>query len=513
MIPNITTGSRMAGLMIYLVDTRSEQTANVHTSPQLVAASDGGLADQFGHTELSKAGAVQIARQLDTGRRLAGRDPQETNVWHVSLSLHPDERVTQEQWSQIAGEFIADMQLADDPEDVQWVAVHHGTGNGGHDHIHLAVSTTTDAGRQINRHNDHPRSQKVCRGLERRHKMFQLEHEREQNRTHFNRDAAESAQRRGRDEPEKDTLERIVRSAAVASSSEAEFVRRLRQGNVLAQPRWTAGDATVASGYKVALEPPGEEQPIWHGGGRLARDLTLPKLRAQFGWTESADPAAQREWWASKRQAEPAEPTGPETRTVNSPKVWHTTATRIGEWNDRLTGVPLEDVGAWRHTQRQAAGVFAAWADRTDDPTRKAAFGDAEHALSQDAGPPPRPDHRSPPVGFRSAAALLLQTGLVSRGGAVGQAVVLRQLLRTMQAVADMQAAVGRARHARRIRELAAGPLRDIHRDLYEHAGPQPAHSPSTLSRTPTSSQVAGRPARPRRRPPSDRGRDPGIGR
>ena len=37
MIPNITRGSRMAGLMVYLASTDADKTKNAHTEPHLVA--------------------------------------------------------------------------------------------------------------------------------------------------------------------------------------------------------------------------------------------------------------------------------------------------------------------------------------------------------------------------------------------------------------------------------------------------------------------------------------------
>ena len=37
MIPNITRGSRMGGLMVYLASTDANKTKNAHTDPHLVA--------------------------------------------------------------------------------------------------------------------------------------------------------------------------------------------------------------------------------------------------------------------------------------------------------------------------------------------------------------------------------------------------------------------------------------------------------------------------------------------
>ena len=83
-----------------------------------------------------------------------------------------------------------------------------------------------------------------------------------------------------RPEPERMSLARLVRGAAVASAGEAEFVRRLRGAGVIRAPRYKEGGTAQVVGYSVALAPASGEGPVWFGGGRLARDLALPALRA-----------------------------------------------------------------------------------------------------------------------------------------------------------------------------------------------------------------------------------------
>ena len=93
------------------------------------------------------------------------------------------------------------------------------------------------------------------------------------------------AARTGAVEVDSHRLERTVRAAATASLDEGEFVRRLRRGGVLIRPRFAAGRDDVVAGYSIAVRPATGDKPIWFGGGRLARDLTLPRLRE--GWPES----------------------------------------------------------------------------------------------------------------------------------------------------------------------------------------------------------------------------------
>ncbi len=91
-------------------------------------------------------------------------------------------------------------------------------------------------------------------------------------------------------EPPRVTLARLVREASVASKDEAEFVRRLRGSGALVRPRFETGGQHEVVGYSVAIRTTGGAAPIWFGGGKLAKDLTLPHLR-QF-WPASNDDRA-----------------------------------------------------------------------------------------------------------------------------------------------------------------------------------------------------------------------------
>jgi hypothetical protein len=106
----------------------------------------------------------------------------------------------------------------------------------------------------------------------------------------------ERAARERRAEPPRITLARLVRAASIASKDEAEFVRRLRGSGVLVRPRFETGGKEAVVGYSVALGAKDGVAPIWFGGGRLAKDLTLPKLRQFWGISADSHNAAVREW-------------------------------------------------------------------------------------------------------------------------------------------------------------------------------------------------------------------------
>ena len=71
MIPNITRGSRMAGLMVYLASTEADKTKNAHTEPHLVAG-DAAIMAWYDDGVLDKDDAAAIAKHLDQPRKAFG---------------------------------------------------------------------------------------------------------------------------------------------------------------------------------------------------------------------------------------------------------------------------------------------------------------------------------------------------------------------------------------------------------------------------------------------------------
>jgi hypothetical protein len=90
----------------------------------------------------------------------------------------------------------------------------------------------------------------------------------------------EKASRRGPEEAPRVTLRRAVTTAAAASSTAAEFFARLDASGITVRQRHSAKNPGQVTGYAVAL--PGDvtkdASPVWYSGGKLAADLTWPKL-------------------------------------------------------------------------------------------------------------------------------------------------------------------------------------------------------------------------------------------
>lgn len=165
----------------------------------------------------------------------------------------------------------------------RWIAVHHGLSSGGNDHIHLAVNLVRADLRLTRPGRDRIAMSKLCGELERRFGLRVVDGRARRGLPGVSRAEIERARRAGpAAQPERIVLARHVRAAAMAASTEAEFVRRLKGWGVWVRPRYGVGGTTEVVGYCVALPPQQGRKAIWFGGGKMAADLTLPKLRASW---------------------------------------------------------------------------------------------------------------------------------------------------------------------------------------------------------------------------------------
>ncbi len=151
-------------------------------------------------------------------------------------------------------------------------------------------------------------------------------------------------------------------------------MRRARLAGLLVRPRFAAGTTDVVVGYSAAVRPVRGERPVWFGGGRLDRDLTLPRLREGWADTAQAATAAAAEWTAAARHRRPVAP-GAETQVVDGGQLEAARAELAG-LRDRLVAVPVTDHGAWARTAADTAGVLgalSAWVETTPGPIARTA--------------------------------------------------------------------------------------------------------------------------------------------
>jgi hypothetical protein len=284
-IGKVLRGTNARRLLYYLYGPGK---ANEHTDPHLVA----GFADP---AELEPERRPSGVPDL---RRLAGLLAQplaalagpgyDKPVWHCSVRTAPEDRVLPDaEWAQVAVRIMHRTGLAPEGDDlgVRWVAVRHAA-----DHIHLVATLARQDGTRPKVWNDFYRVREACQEAERR---FGLRRTAPADRTaarRATRAESEQAARRGWGEPPRASLRREVCTAAAAAATEQEFFTHLRQAGVLVRLRHSITNPDEVTGYAVGLprHTARDGGLIWYGGGKLAPDLTLPKLRSR--WASPAGP-------------------------------------------------------------------------------------------------------------------------------------------------------------------------------------------------------------------------------
>lgn len=454
MMPNITRGDRMGGLMTYLVGPGRE---NQHREPHLVAG-DSSIMAWYDDAELSHADGLSIGRALSQPRRVFAVDVPGGHVWHCSWSLRAEEgRLPDATWAAIAHDVADGMGFSgsDGKAPCRWVAVHHGPSKAGNDHIHFVTSLVREDGTRASVWNDRPRAQSLARELERKYGLQVLE-SRDAGRGDRapSRAELEQVERAGLPEPERFTLARAVRAEAFLATSEAEFVRRLRAAGLHPRPRFAAGTDSVVAGYSVA----GSRTGVRLGGGGLAHDLSLPRLREWAGWPDTPEAAGEAagEWRAAHRGRPVLRP-GPEA-VVIPPELADAYAAEVGALREWLRSVPTDDRATWAAVAGETAGVFAAWS-RAVEPT-PGPLASAADSLARSAQLRAGEVRGHRRVGPSVKGAALLAASIAHGGrGTVAEAVLLRQLSNTARALHDAHRAAGESRRAAEIAAVARGEL------------------------------------------------------
>ncbi|MGW5080173.1 relaxase [Micromonospora echinospora] len=286
-------GSQVGGLLRYLWGPGK---AEEHVNPRLVAAWDGAgrLIDlEPKVTAGGKQDFRALTALLEQPVRAGDRPPNKF-VWHASMRLAPEDRrrtISDSTWASMAVQMLTEVGIATTATDpgLRWIAMRHAA-----DHVHIVATLVREDGRTNWMRNDYPRCVKATYNVARRYNL----HRRvpPADRTAHRRPhpvEVSKARRTGRAQTPRDELRRRVRTAVAAAASEEEFFARLRDAGVLVRLRRSSTDPRQITGYAVAL--PGARtagrQPVYFGGGRLAPDMTLPKLRLRWG-TPTLLPAA-----------------------------------------------------------------------------------------------------------------------------------------------------------------------------------------------------------------------------
>ncbi len=279
-------GQDLAGLIRYLYGPGRREE---HTDPHIVA---GYRPPQDLEPPLRANGSWDFRRLVGLLRLphdALGKWGYAKPVWHTSMRAAPEDRLLSDaEWVQVAEDVMHRTGLCprgDQDEAVRWIAIRHGP-----DHIHLVAMLARQDRTRPRVWNERYRVRDACLAAEER---YGLRSTAPADRTAVHRPTrAETgkAERQHRGEPARLTLRRHVSTAAASASSTEEFFAKLDQAEVLVRKRYSTRNPGQVTGYAVAM--PGDTtkdgDPVWYGGGKLAADLTWPKLQQR--WTRPPRP-------------------------------------------------------------------------------------------------------------------------------------------------------------------------------------------------------------------------------
>jgi hypothetical protein len=289
-IGKITRGTRVGGLLRYLFGpTRFE--ASPHSAAHLVAAWDGidGIEPPAADNAVG-FDVRQLTALLEAPLAYAERVPAKP-VWHCSVRAAPTDRLLSDaEWADIARDVVASVGLGADEHrsGVRWAAVRHAP-----DHVHIVATLVREDGTPARLDFDKKALRSACMRIEERYGLRATAPADGTAVLGPSRAEVEKARRSGRSESVRETLRRHVRTAAAGALTEADFWRRLAAEGVLVRRRMSERNPGEITGYSVALVSGRSAElaaartsggdPLFFSGGKLAPELSLPKLRARWG--------------------------------------------------------------------------------------------------------------------------------------------------------------------------------------------------------------------------------------
>ncbi|MGW1363311.1 relaxase/mobilization nuclease domain-containing protein [Streptomyces chartreusis] len=271
-------GSNTRGLLAYLYGPGRQDE---HLDPHIVAGfAMLGMPDP-GRDE--NATLTELARYLDEPVRLRnGEFGQRVidHVWHCPVRAAPEDRyLSDAEWGDIAHRIVEAAGIAPAGDDLacRWIAVRHAD-----DHIHILATTVREDGRRPKLHDSGIRVGDTCREIEKDYGLRQLK---KGDRTGTRRPTQaemHKAKRLGWDQTSPEWLEDRIRAAIPHAKSAEELLAYLEADGILIKARrGPSGDLLgYAAGRPGDLNSKGEQ--IFHPGGKIAPDLTLPKLQARL---------------------------------------------------------------------------------------------------------------------------------------------------------------------------------------------------------------------------------------
>jgi hypothetical protein len=451
-IRRVFRGRSPYGLLSYLY---GQGRRNEHANPHLVASWDGAPAAlEPGSDAVRGTPAVgPLTRLLEQPVRGCDRLP-ERWVYHLVLRNDPgDRRLSDDEWAEVCAAAMSRTGIAPEGDDAacRWVAVRHAD-----DHIHLVATLAREDGRPPRIWGDYARLAEVANEFE---GVFGLRSTAgRDDRTATPRPGVKeqvTAEALGRPVAPRVVLRTKVKAAAAASTGFEDFTSRLAAAGVTVWPRMSEMRPDQMTGYSVSLNDwtNAAGEPVRFGGGKLAPDLSLPKLTARWGEQPAARRHPDRATAAGQQRTEAVPPvTGPDAERawLDAERLVREAAARISA--DARTNPDAAADAAWAASDALTATAAGLEGDHGGPLT------DAAEAFER-AG---RDCYRSVPERSDTGAALratartiaLLTAG--SRHPAGRTAMVTVALASLVAAVADLREAQQRLHQADAARAAAA---------------------------------------------------------
>nr|WTB32255.1 relaxase/mobilization nuclease domain-containing protein [Streptomyces sp. NBC_00830] len=285
-------GSNTRGLLTYLY---GRGTRDEHLDPHIVAGfAMLGMPDP-GRDE--NATLTELGHYLDEPVALRNSEfgkPVPDHVWHCPVRAAPeDRRLSDAEWGEIAQRIVQAAGIAHDGDDLacRWIAVRHAD-----DHIHILATTVREDGRRPKLHDSGIRVGDACRQIEKDYGLRQLKKGDRTGTRRPTQGEMHKADRLGWEQTSREWLQDRIRAAIPHATTVEELLAYLEADDVEIKPR--RGPSGDLLGYAVGrpgdLNKDGEQ--IFHPGGRIAPDLSLPKLKARLESSAPEEhPTARRE--------------------------------------------------------------------------------------------------------------------------------------------------------------------------------------------------------------------------
>ncbi|WEH34338.1 mobilization protein [Streptomyces sp. AM 4-1-1] len=314
-------GSNTRGLLAYLYGPGRHDE---HLDPHLIAAfAMLGMPDP-GRDE--HATLTELGHHLDEPVRLRNSEfgkPVTDHVWHCPVRAAPEDRyLSDTEWGEIAQRIVQAAGIAPEGDDLacRWIAVRHAD-----DHVHILATTVREDGRRPKLHDSGIRVGDACREIE---KDYGLRLLKKGDRTGTRRPTQaemHKADRLGWEQTSRQWLQDRIRAAIPHATTTEELLAYLEADDILVKPR--CGPSGDLLGYAVGrpgdLNKDGEQ--IYHPGGKIAPDLSLPKLKARL---EASAPEEH-----------------PTARRNRPATAWHQATEALDTLHTEITGTSADDGG------------------------------------------------------------------------------------------------------------------------------------------------------------------------